>query len=89
MRASVAGAGEAAARAEGNDGGDGDSAPAPPAAAATNPSHVSLATTKLTSTVQISRCEDAAALRSFYFLCQDLKTMLLALVQAHFQVQPI
>jgi protein mago nashi len=69
----------------GGEGGEGGGCEA----ATTTPTHVSLATTKLTSTVQISRCSDAAALRSYYFLCQDLKSMLLALVHAHFQVQPI
>lgn len=63
--------------------------------------HVSLATAKLASTVQIARCcaeapggggggeAAAAALKRFFFLCQDLKALFLALVAAHFQVQPI
>lgn len=59
--------------------------------------HVSLATTKLASTVQIARCGGGGSgggnvtegLRRYFFLCQDLKALFLALVAAHFQVQPI
>ena len=53
------------------------------------PQHVSLATTKLSSAVQVARCSDAAGLRRYYYACQDLKALFLALVTAHFQVQPI
>jgi protein mago nashi len=52
--------------------------------------HVSLATAKLASTVQVLRCGgDLEGLKRFFFLCQDLKALFLALVAAHFQVQPI
>lgn len=81
------GAGGAAGGGEGA-GGDGAADPPPPTTTAAT-THVSLATTKLASTVQIARCADAAGLKRYYFLCQDLKAMFLALVAAHFQVQPI
>lgn len=67
--------------------------------------HVSLATAKLASAVQVARGVAAAAegdargaadaqaalagLRRYFFLCQDLKALFLGLVAAHFQVQPI
>jgi protein mago nashi len=55
--------------------------------------HVSLATAKLATAAQMARgAADGAALaglRRYFFLCQDLKALFLALVTAHFQVQPI
>jgi protein mago nashi len=51
--------------------------------------HVSFATTKLGSMVQVQSSKDPEGLKNFYHLVQDVKCMALTLINAHFKVQPI
>lgn len=51
--------------------------------------HVSFATTKLGSMVQVQSSKDPEGLKNFHHLVQDVKCMVLTLINAHFKVQPI
>ncbi|GAB4814651.1 hypothetical protein N2152v2_001697 [Parachlorella kessleri] len=51
--------------------------------------HISFATTKLGSLLQVQSSKDPEGLRVFYYLVQDLKCLVFSLVSAHFKIQPI
>jgi len=51
--------------------------------------HISFATTKLGSLLEVSNSADPEGLRAFYFLVQDLKCFIFSLIQLHFRVKPI
>lgn len=51
--------------------------------------HISFATTKLGSMVQIQSSEDAEGLKVFYYLVQDIKCLAFSLISSHFKIQPI
>lgn len=50
--------------------------------------HISFATTKLGSMMQVTESRDPDGLRNFYYLTQDLKTMVISLMNAHFKINP-
>ena len=50
--------------------------------------HISFATTKLGSMLQVTESRDPDGLRNFYYLVQDLKTMVISLMNAHFKINP-
>ena len=51
--------------------------------------HISFATTKLGSLLQVQSSEDPEGLRVFYYLIQDIKCMAFSLINSHFKIQPI
>ena len=51
--------------------------------------HISFATTKLGSLLQVQSSNDPEGLRVFYYLIQDLKCMAFSLINSHFKIQPI
>ena len=51
--------------------------------------HISFATTKLGSLLQVQTSEDPEGLRVFYYLVQDLKCLAFSLISSHFKIQPI
>ncbi|PRW60678.1 mago nashi-like protein [Chlorella sorokiniana] len=51
--------------------------------------HISFATTKLGSLLQVQSSKDPEGLRVFYYLVQDLKCLVFSLISAHFKIQPI
>lgn len=51
--------------------------------------HISFATTKLGSLLQVQSSNDPEGLRSFYYLVQDLKCLTFSLINSHFKIQPI
>ena len=51
--------------------------------------HISFATTKLGSLLQVQSSDDPEGLRVFYYLVQDLKCLVFSLISAHFKIQPI
>lgn len=51
--------------------------------------HISFATTKLGSLLQVQQSKDPEGLRIFYYLVQDLKCLVFSLISAHFKIQPI
>lgn len=54
-----------------------------------NGEHINLCTCKVGSVLDIQACEDPEGLRSFHYLVQDLKTLILSLVSIHFKINPI
>eukprot|EP01025_Chloroclados_australasicus_P039188 TRINITY_DN40478_c0_g4_i1.p1 TRINITY_DN40478_c0_g4~~TRINITY_DN40478_c0_g4_i1.p1 ORF type:complete len:150 (-),score=16.20 TRINITY_DN40478_c0_g4_i1:361-810(-) len=50
--------------------------------------HISFATTKLGSMLQVNDSQDPEGLRVFYYLVQDLKTMVISMMNAHFRINP-
>lgn len=50
--------------------------------------HISFATTKLGSMLQVTESRDPDGLRVFYYLVQDLKTMAISIMNAHFRINP-
>ena len=51
--------------------------------------HISFATTKLGSLLQVQPSEDPEGLRVFYYLAQDIKCLAFSLINSHFKIQPI
>jgi protein mago nashi len=51
--------------------------------------HISFKTTKLGSLNEVNESKDPEGLRIFYYLVQDLKCFVFALIGAHFKIQPI
>merc|ERR1712023_144800 len=51
--------------------------------------HISFATTKIGSLLEVQQSKDPEGLRVFYYLVQDLKCLVFSLVGLHFKIQPI
>lgn len=51
--------------------------------------HVLLTTCKIGSLVDIQGAQDSDGVRTFHYLVQDLKTLVLSLIAAHFKIKPI
>mmetsp|Transcript_36087 Transcript_36087/g.102158 ORF Transcript_36087/g.102158 Transcript_36087/m.102158 type:complete len:149 (+) Transcript_36087:132-578(+) len=51
--------------------------------------HISFATTKIGSLLEVQQSKDPEGLRIFYYLVQDLKCLVFSLVGLHFKIQPI
>mmetsp|Transcript_28025 Transcript_28025/g.72107 ORF Transcript_28025/g.72107 Transcript_28025/m.72107 type:complete len:149 (+) Transcript_28025:157-603(+) len=51
--------------------------------------HISFATTKIGSLLEVQQSKDAEGLKVFYYLVQDLKCLVFSLVSLHFKIQPI
>lgn len=51
--------------------------------------HINFVTNKIGSLVDIEGQKDAAGLKIFYFLTQDLKCMVFSLIGLHFKIKPI
>jgi len=51
--------------------------------------HVSLACSKIGSLSRIQRSRDPEGLRMFYFLVQDIKALVLTLINAHYKKTPV
>ncbi|RKP15101.1 putative mago nashi protein [Piptocephalis cylindrospora] len=51
--------------------------------------HISFETAKIGSLVDVQECEDPEGLRVFYYLVQDLKTLVFSLINLHFKIKPI
>jgi len=51
--------------------------------------HISFATTKLGSLLQVQSSEDPEGLKVFYYLVQDIKCLAFSLINSHFKIQPI
>lgn len=51
--------------------------------------HISFATTKLGSLLQVQSSSDPEGLRVFYYLVQDIKCLAFSLISSHFKIQPI
>ena len=51
--------------------------------------HISFATTKIGSLLEVQQSKDPEGLRIFYYLVQDLKCLVFSLVSLHFKIQPI
>lgn len=51
--------------------------------------HISFATTKLGSLLQVQSSDDPEGLRVFYYLIQDIKCLAISLINTHFKIQPI
>lgn len=50
--------------------------------------HISFATAKLGSLLQVQNSEDPEGLKVFYYLVQDVKCFAFSLINSHFKVQP-
>lgn len=51
--------------------------------------HIKFTTSKLGSLLDVQDSQDPEGLKVFYYLVQDLKSLVLSLVSAHFKVKPI
>ena len=51
--------------------------------------HICFTTSKINSLVDCTQCQDAEGLRAFYYLVQDLKCFVFALIGMHFKIKPI
>lgn len=51
--------------------------------------HVSFATAKIGSLLDVEQCRDPEGLRAFYYLVQDVKSLVMSLISLHFKVRPI
>lgn len=54
-----------------------------------NNEHISFSTKKIGSLLDIQACEDEEGLRLFYYLVQDLKCLVFALISLHFKIKPV
>jgi len=50
--------------------------------------HISFATTKIGSLLDVQNSEDPNGLRNFYYLVQDLKCFVFSLISLHFKIKP-
>lgn len=48
-----------------------------------------LQTSKIGTLVEVQKSKDADGLRNFYYLVQDLKCFVFALISLHFKIKPI
>merc|ERR1712188_97952 len=55
----------------------------------TESDHISFMTSKLGSLLQVQDSKDPEGLRNFYYLIQDLKCFVFALIHMHFKIKPI
>ena len=46
-------------------------------------------TSKIGSLVNVQQSQDPEGLKVFYYLVQDLKSMVISLISAHFKIKPI
>lgn len=52
--------------------------------------HISFATSKFGSLQQVEQdAKDPEGLRAFYYLVQDLRSFVFALISAHFKIKPV
>eukprot|EP00003_Mantamonas_plastica_P022129 TRINITY_DN370_c1_g1_i5.p1 TRINITY_DN370_c1_g1~~TRINITY_DN370_c1_g1_i5.p1 ORF type:complete len:105 (+),score=43.67 TRINITY_DN370_c1_g1_i5:293-607(+) len=51
--------------------------------------HLSFLTTKIGSMMSIQKSDDPEGLSVFYYLVQDVKTLVLSLINLHFKIKPI
>ncbi|KAJ3293243.1 Protein mago nashi 2 [Borealophlyctis nickersoniae] len=51
--------------------------------------HISFATSKIGSLIDVQESKDPEALRVFYYLIQDLKCLVFSLIALHFKIKPI
>lgn len=51
--------------------------------------HISFATAKIGSLLDVQDSADPEGLRTFYYLVQDLKCMVFSLIGMHFRIKPI
>jgi protein mago nashi len=51
--------------------------------------HVSFQTAKIGSLLDVQASQDPAGLKAFYYLIQDLKGLVFALMDMHFKIKPI
>ncbi|WZZ56195.1 hypothetical protein YC2023_056302 [Brassica napus] len=51
--------------------------------------HISFATSKIGSLVDVQSSDDPEGLRIFYYLVQDLKCLVFSLISLHFKIKPI
>jgi len=51
--------------------------------------HISFATSKIGSLVEVQESKDPDGLRNFYYLIQDLKCMVFSIIGLHFKIKPI
>ena len=51
--------------------------------------HISFATAKIGSLLDVQDSADPEGLRTFYYLVQDLKCLFLSLIALHFRIKPI
>eukprot|EP01100_Stratorugosa_tubuloviscum_P015373 TRINITY_DN8791_c0_g1_i1.p2 TRINITY_DN8791_c0_g1~~TRINITY_DN8791_c0_g1_i1.p2 ORF type:complete len:154 (-),score=56.01 TRINITY_DN8791_c0_g1_i1:608-1069(-) len=55
----------------------------------TDNEHISFTTTKIGSLSDVQQSKDPEGLRTFYYLVQDLKCLVFALISLHFKIKPI
>jgi len=51
--------------------------------------HISFATSKIGSLVEVQESKDPDGLRNFYYLVQDLKCLVFSIIGLHFKIKPI
>ncbi|KAH7102493.1 Mago nashi protein [Auriculariales sp. MPI-PUGE-AT-0066] len=51
--------------------------------------HISFETAKIGALAEVNDTEDAEGLRVFYYLVQDLKSLVFSLITLHFKIKPI
>lgn len=51
--------------------------------------HIRFSTNKIGSLLDVQESEDPEGLKVFYYLVQDLKTLVLSLISVHFKIKPI
>jgi len=51
--------------------------------------HISFATAKIGSLLDVQESKDPEGLRIFYYMVQDLKCLILSLIGLHFRIKPI
>eukprot|EP01133_Synstelium_polycarpum_P013411 gene13411-15796_t len=54
-----------------------------------NNEHISFATTKIGSLLDIERSKDPEGLKVFFYLVQDIKCLVFSLIALHFKIKPI
>ena len=54
-----------------------------------NNEHISFQTSKIGSLLDVKKSRDADGLRNFYYLVQDLKCFVFALISLHFKIRPV
>lgn len=51
--------------------------------------HISFATSKIGTHMDVYNSQDPQGLRAFYYLVQDLKSMVFTIISLHFRVKPV
>jgi len=51
--------------------------------------HISFATSKVGSLLEVQESKDPQGLRTFYYLVQDLKCLIFSAISLHFKIKPI